>query len=102
MATKKKWSELSGRSRKLITVTGVIEVALLVATLVDIKRRPADQIKGSKRLWTALAFVNIIGPLAYFAFGRRRGAGAVAAARRRPRGRQSRRPAAERWPSSRT
>jgi bacteriorhodopsin len=76
MATKKKWSELSGRSRKLITVTGVIEVALLVATLVDIKRRPADQIRGSKRLWTALAFVNIIGPIAYFAFGRRRGAGA--------------------------
>jgi hypothetical protein len=76
MATKKKWSELSGRSRKLITVTGVIEVALLVATLADIKRRPADQIKGSKRLWTALAFVNIIGPIAYFAFGRRRGAGA--------------------------
>ena len=75
MATKKKWSELSGRSRKLITVTGVIEVALLVATLVDIKRRPADQIKGSKRLWTALAFVNIIGPIAYFAFGRRRAGG---------------------------
>jgi hypothetical protein len=71
MATNKKWSELSGRSRKLVTVTGVIEVVLLVATLVDIKRRPADQIKGSKRLWTALAFVNIIGPIAYFAFGRR-------------------------------
>jgi hypothetical protein len=76
MATNKKWGELSGRSRKLITVTGVIEVVLLVATLVDIKRRPEDQIKGSKRLWTALAFVNIIGPIAYFAFGRRRGAGA--------------------------
>ena len=74
MATNKKWGELSGRSRKLITVTGVIEVALLVATLVDIRRRPADQIRGSKRLWTALAFVNIIGPIAYFAFGRRRGA----------------------------
>jgi hypothetical protein len=76
MTTNKKWSELSGRSRKLITVTGVIEVALLVATLADIKRRPADQVRGSRRLWTALAFVNIIGPIAYFAFGRRRGAGA--------------------------
>jgi hypothetical protein len=75
MATKKKWSELSGRSRRLITVAGVVEVALLVATLVDIRRRPANQIRGSKRLWTALAFVNIIGPVAYFAFGRRRGAG---------------------------
>jgi len=75
MATKKKWSELSTRSRRLVTITGVIEMALLAATLVDLKRRPAEQIKGSKRLWTALAFVNIIGPLAYFAFGRRRRGG---------------------------
>jgi len=71
---KKKWSELSGRSRRLIIVTGVIEIALLLATLVDIKRRPANRIRGSKRMWTALAFVNIFGPIAYFAFGRRRGA----------------------------
>jgi hypothetical protein len=76
MATKKKWSELSDRSRRLITVLGVIEGVLLVATLVDIRRRPADQIKGSKRMWSALAFVNIIGPIAYFVFGRRRGAAA--------------------------
>jgi hypothetical protein len=76
MATKKKWGELSPRSRRLIIVTGVVEVALLAATLVDLKRRPADQIRGSKRMWTALAFVNIVGPIAYFALGRRRGASA--------------------------
>ena len=77
MATKKKWSERSPRSRRLITITGVIDLALRVATRVDLRRRPAEQIKGSKRLWTALAFVNIIGPLAYFAFGRRRQGGAA-------------------------
>jgi hypothetical protein len=74
MATRKKWSELSDRNRRLITILGVIEGVLLVATLVDIRRRPADQIKGSKRMWTAIAFVNILGPIAYFVFGRRRGA----------------------------
>jgi hypothetical protein len=72
MATKKKWGEFSPRSRRLIIVTGAVEIALLAATLVDLKRRPADQIRGSKRMWTALAFVNIIGPVAYFALGRRR------------------------------
>jgi hypothetical protein len=76
MATKKKWSELSGRSRTLIVVTGAVEIAMLAATLVDIKRRPADQINGSKRMWTALAFINIVGPIAYFTFGRRRQKGA--------------------------
>jgi hypothetical protein len=72
MVTRKKWSELSGRSRRLIVVAGVVEVALLMATLIDIKRRPADRIRGSKRMWNALAFVNIIGPVAYFSVGRRR------------------------------
>ena len=76
MVVKKQWSERSRRSRTLIVVAGVVEVVLLVATLIDIKRRPADQIKGSKRMWTALAFVNIVGPISYFAFGRRRSAGA--------------------------
>jgi hypothetical protein len=75
MVAKRKWSELSRRSRRLIVVTGAVEGALLMATLIDIKRRPADQINGSKRMWTALAFVNIVGPIAYFAVGRRRRAG---------------------------
>jgi hypothetical protein len=75
MVAKRNWSELSSRSRRLITVMGVVEVALLAAALFDIKRRPAEQIKGPKWMWSALAFVNIIGPLAYFVFGRRRGAG---------------------------
>lgn len=72
MDAKKKWSELSSRNRRLITVAGVVEVVLLAAALFDIKRRPAEQIKGPKWMWSALAFVNIVGPLSYFAFGRRR------------------------------
>ena len=71
MTTKKKWSERSRLSRSLIVVAGVVEVALLVATLFDIKRRPADLIRGPKRMWTALAFVSIVGPVAYFTIGRR-------------------------------
>jgi len=74
MAAQKKWSERSRRSRTLIVAAGAIEVVLLVATLIDIKRRPADQIKGSKRMWTALAFINIVGPISYFIIGRRRSA----------------------------
>jgi Phospholipase_D-nuclease N-terminal len=72
MAAKKRWSKLSTLSRRLILVPGVVEVSLLLAALIDIRRRPADQIRGSKRIWTALAFINIVGPVAYFALGRRR------------------------------
>ena len=69
---RKRWSELSGRQRTAIVVAGVVQVSLSVATLVDLRRRPSTQIRGSKRLWTAAAFVNCVGPLAYVTFGRRR------------------------------
>jgi hypothetical protein len=68
-----RWSELSERTRKLIIVGAIAETILKVAMLVDIRRRPASQIRGSKRIWAATALVNSagIGPLVYFAFGRR-------------------------------
>jgi hypothetical protein len=45
---------------------------LLIAALIDIRRRPAKQIRGNKLLWTAAVFVNFIGPISYFVFGRKR------------------------------
>jgi ACR3 family arsenite efflux pump ArsB len=48
-------------------------LGLLAVALVDIRRRPADQIRGPKQLWTVLSLINwVIGPVAYFIFGRRR------------------------------
>jgi Phospholipase_D-nuclease N-terminal len=39
---------------------------------VDIYRREADEIRGGKRLWTVAAFINYVGPISYFLFGRKR------------------------------
>jgi hypothetical protein len=69
------WSDLSTRSRRLIIAAAVAESLLKTAALVDIARRPASQIRGSKWIWApAVVVVNSFGgvPLAYFAFGRRR------------------------------
>ena len=68
----RRWSELSSGQRRAIVLSGVVQVTLLIAALVDIRRRPQEEIRGSKRLWTAAAFVNFVGPLSYFVFGRRR------------------------------
>ena len=51
---------------------GGIQPLLAAAALLDLRRRPGDQVRGSKKLWAAAAFMNFVGPLAYFAFGRRR------------------------------
>jgi hypothetical protein len=58
----------------LIVAVAAVETALKIAMLVDLKRRPAMQVKGSKRVWAASAIVNSAGiiPVSYFVFGRRR------------------------------
>jgi hypothetical protein len=70
-----RWSDLSDRNRKLLIAGMIGEAILKMAVLIDIRRRPANQIRGSKRIWIlAAAVVNSagLGPLSYFAFGRRR------------------------------
>ena len=73
MATR--WSELSDSSRRLIIAVAISEAVLKTAVLIDISHRPASQIRGSKRMWIiAAVLVNSagVGPLSYFAVGRRR------------------------------
>ena len=74
MATRKQWSDLSPGTRRLLTVAAVIEGILKLTALIDIKRRPASQIRGPKWLWaTVVAVVSSAGivPISYFVFGRR-------------------------------
>jgi hypothetical protein len=75
MAADKKWSDLSERTRKLLITAAVAEGTLRVAALIDIKRRPASQIRGRK--WMCAAVVAVVSsagilPISYFVFGRRR------------------------------
>lgn len=75
MATRKKWGDLSGRSRRLLIAAAVAEGALRVGALIDLKRRPASQIRGRKWVWaTVLTIVSSAGllPVSYFVFGRRK------------------------------
>ncbi len=70
MAPNKKWSDLTARQKAPFVLRGVLQFALLAAALADIYRRPAEEINGSKWLWSAAALVNFmgIGPIAYFLF----------------------------------
>ena len=68
---KKRMRDLSPPQRAAIGAAGVVQIALLVAALLDLRRRPARKVRGDKRLWAAASFVNYVGPLAYFVYGRR-------------------------------
>lgn len=70
----KRWSDLDPRARKAILVVGAVDGALRTVALIDLKRRPADEVRGSRKAWAAaLAFVSSAGavPVVYFARGRR-------------------------------
>ncbi len=64
-------ARFSPRQRIAMAVGGVVQLALLVAAQFDLVRRPAAAVRGSKWAWRAATLVNFVGPLAYFAFGRR-------------------------------
>jgi hypothetical protein len=73
-AMARRWSDLSDRSRRLIIGAAIGEAVLKTAVLIDVRRRPASLIRGSKRMWiVAAVLVNSagVGPLSYFVFGRR-------------------------------
>ena len=72
MTTKRKWNELTPVQQATIAGVGLVQIVLLIAALVDLRRRPAGQINGNKKLWTLAAFINFVGPVAYFVFGRKR------------------------------
>jgi hypothetical protein len=66
------FGELSTPQRAAIAAAGAVQVGLMAAALLDLRRRPARKVRGDKRLWTAAAFVNYVGPIAYFTYGRKR------------------------------
>lgn len=68
---RKRWDELNHGQQTLIATAAAVQVLLAAAALLDLRRRPSAQVRGSKKLWAAAAFVNFVGPIAYFTFGRR-------------------------------
>lgn len=79
MSGKKQWKELSAPQKVGGILMGLVQVSLLIAALVDLRRRPAAQIRGRKAWWVMAAFVNYIGPISYFAFGRKQPASLITA-----------------------
>jgi hypothetical protein len=66
----------STAKRTRATGQGIINLALLIWAVRDIRHRSDDEIKGSRKIWTLAAFAPPIGPIAYLLFGRKRSASA--------------------------
>jgi hypothetical protein len=66
------WHDLSPRQRRWLVLLGAVQAGLLAAALRDVVPRSAAELTAPKPVWVGACFVNVVGPLAYFLFGRRR------------------------------
>jgi hypothetical protein len=68
---KKHWADLPLCKKIGIIIGGAVQFGLLVLGLWDLGHRKADEVRGDRRMWVGLMFFNWIGPLTYFAYGRK-------------------------------
>jgi hypothetical protein len=71
---KKRWKDIDPRLRRALVLVGAVEAGLKFAALIDLARRPARRVRGSKAKWAAaITVVNAAGavPIVYFLRGRR-------------------------------
>jgi hypothetical protein len=71
MAGERHWADLPPVAKGATSVAAVLQIALLVAALRDLRRRDPAEVNGPRWAWALACFVNVIGPLSYFRFGRR-------------------------------
>jgi hypothetical protein len=72
MADKKRWSDLTPGQQRAIVAASAVELVVTTVALLDLARRPASEVRGSKALWALGCVVQPVGPIAYLTVGRRR------------------------------
>jgi hypothetical protein len=73
---KRRWEDMSDQQRRMVVVGAVVQIGLEMVALRDLRRRPAELVRGPKWLWIPAMSVNFVGPIAYLLVGRRRTAAA--------------------------
>ena len=70
----KQWKGFSPSMKPLAVAQRMVQLALVIWAVRDIRHRRDDEINGSRKVWKLAAFAPPIGPIAYFLFGRKRNA----------------------------
>jgi hypothetical protein len=68
---KKRWSNMSPRTRAAIVAGGIAEVVVTAVALRDLVLRPSPLVRGPKWLWAPALFVQPVGSPLYLIAGRR-------------------------------
>lgn len=65
-------SDIDGTLLLVLLPLIALQIALLVWAIVDWAKRPPATVRGNRYVWlVVMLFVNMLGPIAYLAFGRK-------------------------------
>ena len=64
-------SELSPGRRVAVLALASVQLSLAATAWADLATRPAAAVNGPKSRWALIIAINVVGPIAYFRWGRR-------------------------------
>ena len=70
----KKWKGFPSTMNTRAAGQGIVNLALLIWAVRDIRHRSDEELNGRRKIWTLAAFAPPFGPIAYLLFGRKPGA----------------------------
>jgi hypothetical protein len=68
---RRRWADLSPLQQTAVLVAASVQLSLAATAWADLAARSPVEVNGSRSLWAAVIAVNVIGPLAWFRWGRR-------------------------------
>ena len=71
MQKKIAWNTLTAAQKAAIVAAGAVQIGVFAAAWRDLSGRSEAKLNGSKAAWRAALFLNFVGPIVYFAAGRR-------------------------------
>ena len=68
---RRRWNELSPRRQTAVLTLASVQLSLAATAWADLATRPAAAVNGPKARWALIIAINVVGPFAYFRWGRR-------------------------------
>ncbi|GGC55157.1 hypothetical protein IEU95_08945 [Hoyosella rhizosphaerae] len=66
-----KWEDLTPAQRGVLIGAVAVQISLAVSAWSDLACRPAAEVNGPKAKWAGIIAINFVGPIVYFARGRK-------------------------------
>lgn len=68
---RRRWRDLTPAQQTAVLVLASVQLSLAATAWADLASRPPARVNGRKVVWAAVIAVNVVGPAAWFRWGRR-------------------------------